>query len=1121
MSNYDAEKLFKRLDVELLENIESQYFQEPREFRSLIEVLKVLNDRVEQLNRTHDFTSDLQTAFREKAPRQLRLQQQLDIVNKVIEEVVTFQHGGLNHSVDTMGDVVREYSHGREEIKALRVALAETKSVLTAKKDAKTSLRELWLKKVELQESLRMVRDLEELKNTPLKVQHLMSQKKYLTTVVCLSSSVKKMFGEDLVRVGALVSVREKIMDLKEVLLESCVAELKEAVIGGVPEFELKELQHTTRSDTEEEASDARSEVMSVVNASQHLDDSRSVVSFRPPPSTPQTGPSGGFSVYRLSQEGSMGSSAVFSWSLDLREVDESAEAVLLDPSSAGPLFIRLLVKTVHLLHCEEDVERMVLDNLQQSFIDHVLVPFKDMVQSQLQAALNEMPAFGSEEEEVAFHGRVFCRYVSSLLDALLGMVQRLLYVCRLLAVSKDLHQETSNSQKSSGTVLAVAATTPVAQMTANETSKKVILELWDDLESLLVREMRVHLLEMEVEKISDRPTSVQLPKSFTEQKLSSPFPSSTKGAQRRGRRASSLLGGEGEDDEERRLFEGWLVFKPSARHSASLFRKAVAYSIKCSRILKDNGLEEEPSDSLKTSSPVPTRGLTVLESQARNAMIFASSSSGQPIQQNKVLLMLQQFLESELVPVIQSDVNQAIRELQLHAEYFAWNAQVSGLESWVPNPEACTVAWPMCETLFRYWLQLFQHRTMVTVVIDRLIRGFALSAREARESSTFSFVSAEGSFNKQMCKVMRGDPLYWQYKQRVHGGRRSLEEALQTASSSASVSGGIADGIPLDDRAMLALYVKEVSVLWGTPFWDLTSGSYPVNSQKVLKSSAVLGGLACNSYCADWLVRRTIHLANHTSRQGAGALLQTLAFSSAASSSPTPGISKSLRQELYESKSQLAQMVLEALRDVSRVSDEALAMLRAELQLLCFYYFSKLASMPFLPTALSVGNTNGAHGVSRGAGPEEELLASFAQQVGGFLQAVQSTLSPFALPLLLGPLAALLPRLLTRVVILQYSNQNSSIVQAMSATWKGRLLRLVVSVQQQLSLLIQNALNGSSTDLAEPRRLIIDVLTVGSETLRKFLGAIDMSSAELRTFVSKHGADYSREEIQFLWTCR
>lgn len=29
----EADRLFKRLDVELLENIEAQYFQEPKEFR--------------------------------------------------------------------------------------------------------------------------------------------------------------------------------------------------------------------------------------------------------------------------------------------------------------------------------------------------------------------------------------------------------------------------------------------------------------------------------------------------------------------------------------------------------------------------------------------------------------------------------------------------------------------------------------------------------------------------------------------------------------------------------------------------------------------------------------------------------------------------------------------------------------------------------------------------------------------------------------------------------------------------------------------------------------------------------------------------------------------------------
>lgn len=85
-------------------------------------------------------------------------------MNKVIEEVVKFQHGGLNNSVDSLSEVVKEYTRGRDEIKVLKKSLEETKSVLTAKKTGQISLKDLWLKKVELQETLRLVRDLEELK---------------------------------------------------------------------------------------------------------------------------------------------------------------------------------------------------------------------------------------------------------------------------------------------------------------------------------------------------------------------------------------------------------------------------------------------------------------------------------------------------------------------------------------------------------------------------------------------------------------------------------------------------------------------------------------------------------------------------------------------------------------------------------------------------------------------------------------------------------------------------------------------------------------------------------------------------------------------------------------------
>jgi hypothetical protein len=100
---------------------------------------------------------------------------------------VTFEHGGLNHSVDTLTEVVKEYSSGRAHIRSLRRALRETRSVLVPSAGASAastavsattstsnasngangpavSLRELYLKKVELQESLRIVRDLETLK---------------------------------------------------------------------------------------------------------------------------------------------------------------------------------------------------------------------------------------------------------------------------------------------------------------------------------------------------------------------------------------------------------------------------------------------------------------------------------------------------------------------------------------------------------------------------------------------------------------------------------------------------------------------------------------------------------------------------------------------------------------------------------------------------------------------------------------------------------------------------------------------------------------------------------------------------------------------------------------------
>ena len=85
-------------------------------------------------------------------------------VNEIVNDVVKFEHGGLNNSVDTMTEVVKSYYHGREDIRVLRKSLAETQSVLTSKKMGQIPLRELWLKKAEMEESLRIMKDVDYIK---------------------------------------------------------------------------------------------------------------------------------------------------------------------------------------------------------------------------------------------------------------------------------------------------------------------------------------------------------------------------------------------------------------------------------------------------------------------------------------------------------------------------------------------------------------------------------------------------------------------------------------------------------------------------------------------------------------------------------------------------------------------------------------------------------------------------------------------------------------------------------------------------------------------------------------------------------------------------------------------
>jgi uncharacterized protein YdcH (DUF465 family) len=131
-SNNEAEALFQRLDVQLYETLGEQYFLQPREFKSMIEVLAVAGEKIDQFASNHD---DLLSALKDNNPAYANLLYQQQMVNDVIEDVVTFQNGGLITSVDTMSEVVKESNRARDDIRVLQHSSNDIRSVLTSKKN--------------------------------------------------------------------------------------------------------------------------------------------------------------------------------------------------------------------------------------------------------------------------------------------------------------------------------------------------------------------------------------------------------------------------------------------------------------------------------------------------------------------------------------------------------------------------------------------------------------------------------------------------------------------------------------------------------------------------------------------------------------------------------------------------------------------------------------------------------------------------------------------------------------------------------------------------------------------------------------------------------------------------
>ena len=165
-------------------------------------------------------------------------------------------------------------------------------------------------------------------------------------------------------------------------------------------------------------------------------------------------------------------------WSMDLSEASEEIEKSLLpDPRAAGTMFIRLLVRAVGSLGVEDDVERMLLEDAPQKMVTTIRT-----LKAREKARVGDSSALSYDEQQNIFSG-----YIHKVLDAIYLSLRKLMYGLQLLRLSRNIRYGGSKGQ-----------------WVANESTKKAIVEISVATAAVLQKELENHLVEQEVEAMSD-----------------------------------------------------------------------------------------------------------------------------------------------------------------------------------------------------------------------------------------------------------------------------------------------------------------------------------------------------------------------------------------------------------------------------------------------------------------------------------------------------------------------------------------------------------------------------------------------------------------------------------------
>jgi hypothetical protein len=191
----------------------------------------------------------------------------------------------------------------------------------------------------------------------------------------------------------------------------------------------------------------------------------------------------------------------------------------------------------------------------------------------------------------------------------------------------------------------------------------------------------------------------------------------------------------------------------------------------------------------------------------------------------------------------------------------------------------------------------------------------------------------------------------------------------------------------------------------------------------------------------------------------------------------------KNLKQSLSDSKKFLMNTTMSNLDQFVLIEEESIAIIRKTLQVLSFYQINGLVSS-FYEFIHS----------SRETFSEEGTVSVYLRPITGLIEVLANRLPPILLICALGPISTTLPRIFLRGIISPFLSSPWSLSANRTAILKSGILKIVVSMQQQLIIILQSVMEKE----LECRKKVIDICCEEFERVRRFISMIDTPRTEV-----------------------